>query len=131
MNLKINMTMNLNVSKLISFSMFGIVCFSGISCAEKQQERPNILLIMADDHANRAISAYDGSINSTPNIDKLAEKGAIFLNSYCGNSICAPSRATILTGKHNHKHDITGNGRAWNSDQTLFPRILKIGRVHV
>lgn len=92
---------------------------------EAEPTRPNIIYIMADDHANRAISAYDGSINNTPNIDRLAEEGAIFLNSFCANSICGPSRASILTGTHSHINGITGNGAAWDSLQMVFPRELR------
>ena len=97
------------------------------SCKNEQAKsvRPNFIFIMADDHANRAISAYDGTINQTPNIDRLADEGAIFKNSFCTNSICGPSRASILTGKHSHKNGITGNGAPWNGSQTLFPRIMK------
>ncbi len=92
---------------------------------EAEPPRPNIIFIMADDHANRAISAYDGSINRTPNIDRLAAEGAIFLNSFCANSICGPSRASILTGTHSHVNGVTGNGAAWDSLQMVFPRALK------
>ena len=97
------------------------------SCKTEEQEnnRPNFIFIMADDHANRTISAYDGTINRTPNIDRLADEGAIFTQSFCANSICGPSRATILTGKHSHKNGITGNGAPWDGSQMLFPRILK------
>lgn len=56
--------------------------------------RPNILFIFSDDHAPHAISAYGSKINHTPQIDRLAREGAIFRNSFCANSICAPSRAT-------------------------------------
>ncbi|MGB1126279.1 MAG: sulfatase-like hydrolase/transferase, partial [Phycisphaeraceae bacterium] len=63
-----------------------------------KQSRPNILFIFTDDHASQSISAYGSKINQTPNIDRIANEGAIFLNSFCGNSICGPSRASILTG---------------------------------
>ena len=59
-------------------------------------ERPNILFIFSDDHAINAISAYEGplaEVAPTPNIDRIAKEGAVFLNSFCGNSICGPSRA--------------------------------------
>lgn len=92
---------------------------------ETAPTRPNIIFIMADDHANRAISAYNGSINATPNIDRLADEGALFLNSFCANSICGPSRASILTGTHSHVNGVTGNGAAWDSLQMVFPRALK------
>jgi arylsulfatase A-like enzyme len=100
-----------------------------IACGDKEGRtgyvRPNILFIMSDDHANRTISAYGDSINRTPNIDRLAAEGAIFFNSFCANSICAPSRSTILTGKHNHKNGVYTNGSPWNGSQSQFPRILK------
>ncbi len=95
-------------------------------CARNAEERPpNIIFILSDDHANRTISAYDGTVNRTPNIDRLAEEGALFLNSFCANSICGPSRASILTGKHSHRNGVTGNGAPWNGEQTLFPRLLQ------
>ncbi|MFA8437169.1 MAG: sulfatase [Marinifilaceae bacterium] len=95
------------------------------SLQAQEAEKPNIIFIMADDHANRAISAYGGGINQTPNIDRIAREGAIFRNNFCANSICGPSRATILTGKHSHMNGVTGNACAWDGSQTLFPRIMK------
>ena len=62
-----------------------------------QDNRPNILFIMSDDHAYQAISAYDDKLIQTPNIDKIAKEGILFSNASVTNSICAPSRATILT----------------------------------
>ncbi len=90
--------------------------------------RPNILFIFSDDHAQNTISAYGGVLNAvhqTPNIDRLADEGAIFRNSFCANSICQPSRATVMTGKHSHKNGVLGNGVVWNSRQTRFPRLLE------
>ncbi|MDD4144819.1 MAG: sulfatase-like hydrolase/transferase, partial [Prolixibacteraceae bacterium] len=65
------------------------------NCSPKKQEaeRPNILFIMSDDHAYQAISAYGYGLNETPNIDRLANEGAIFTRANVTNSICAPSRA--------------------------------------
>lgn len=80
---------------------------------------------MADDHAARTISAYGSDINRTPNIDRVADEGAIFTNSFVANSICGPSRASILTGKHSHKHGVTENGKPWDNSQMVFPRVLK------
>ena len=57
---------------------------------------------MSDDHAYQAISAYSNSLTQTPNIDRIANEGMIFSNACVTNSICAPSRAVILTGKHSH-----------------------------
>src|SRR5712692_7446667 len=66
---------------------------------------PNILYIMADDHASHAISAYGSRINQTPNLDRIARDGMRFDNCFCTNSICTPSRGVIMTGQYSH---ITG-----------------------
>ena len=65
-------------------------------------EHPNILFIMADDHASKAISAYEYGINNTPNIDRIANEGIRLNHCYVTNSICTPSRAAILAGTYNH-----------------------------
>lgn len=70
--------------------------------APPKGRRPNILFIMADDHAAKAIGAYGAGINKTPHIDRLAREGMLFNHCYVTNSICTPSRAAILTGTHNH-----------------------------
>ena len=88
------------------------------SCVNKQKPAnndPNIIFIMADDHARRTISAYGHDINHTPNIDRIAEEGAIFRNCFCGNCMCGPSRASILSGKHSHKHGVVRNAKDWDS----------------
>jgi arylsulfatase A-like enzyme len=106
--------------------MAAAVAVTGLTNIKAADKRPNILFLFSDDHANRAISAYSGGeINQTPNIDRIANEGAIFLNSFCANSICGPSRASILTGKHSHKNGVFGNGSYWDGAQTLFPRELK------
>lgn len=69
--------------------------------------QPNILFIMADDHAARAISAYGAGINATPNIDRIAAEGMRLDHCYVTNSICTPSRAAILTGTYNHVNGVT------------------------
>ncbi|RPI44036.1 MAG: sulfatase, partial [Bacteroidetes bacterium] len=72
------------------------------SAGEKDQARPNIIFIMSDDHAYQAISAYSDQLIRTPGIDRIAGEGMLFTNACVTNSICAPSRAVILTGKHSH-----------------------------
>jgi arylsulfatase A-like enzyme len=69
--------------------------------------RPNILFIMTDDHAAHAMSCYGSRINETPNMDRIAAGGMRFDNCFCTNSICTPSRATILTGTYNHVNGVT------------------------
>lgn len=70
------------------------------------EERPNILFIFSDDHAQHAISAYGSKVNKTPNIDRLADGGVRFSNSFVTNSICTPSRATLLTGQYSHLNGV-------------------------
>ena len=88
--------------KHIVFTFFALNILGCVKNDKTTLSRPNILFIMSDDHAYQAISAYSQKLIHTPNIDKIAESGAIFENACVTNSICAPSRATILTGKHNH-----------------------------
>ncbi len=87
-------------------------------------KRPNILFIFSDDHALRTIGTYGSGLNRTPHIDRLADEGAVFLRSYCATSICCPSRAAILTGKHGHKNGVLGNADRWRNEQFVFPRAL-------
>lgn len=77
-----------------------------LAAAPAAPVRPNILLIYSDDHAQAAISAYGSKVNQTPNIDRIAEGGARFTNSFVTNSICTPSRATLLTGQYSHLNGV-------------------------
>ncbi|WP_411039859.1 sulfatase [Subsaxibacter sp. CAU 1640] len=93
-----------------------------------EQTRPNIIFIMADDHATQAISAYGHPISKlapTPNIDRIANDGAIFKNNFCTNSICGPSRAVVLTGKHSHVNGFRMNGDQFDGSQPTFPKMLQ------
>ncbi|MEW4563131.1 sulfatase [Bremerella sp. JC770] len=97
--------------------------------AEQAAKRPNILFIFSDDHAINAISAYGGDLADvapTPNIDRLAKEGMLFRNSFCANSICGPSRATILTGKHSHKNGFMRNsGQGMDQSQWTLSKSLQ------
>ncbi|MGF1758217.1 sulfatase [Photobacterium sagamiensis] len=106
------------------------------------KKRPNIIYIMSDDHALRAISAYQSDIAHlapTPNIDRLARNGARFDNSFVTNSLCGPSRAAMLTGKFGHKNGFNHNGQLFDGHQVVWPRLLKnhgyttacIGKWHI
>ncbi|HEC43322.1 MAG TPA: DUF4976 domain-containing protein [Bacteroides sp.] len=88
------------------------------------QDRPNILFIMSDDHAYQAISAYSDKLISTPNIDRIAGEGILFTNACVTNSICAPSRATILTGKHTHINGKIDNSMPFDTNQVTFPQLF-------
>ena len=88
-------------------------------------ERPNILFIMSDDHAYQAISAYSKTLINTPNIDRIANEGMLFTNASVTNSICAPSRATILTGKHAHITGKIDNLKPFDTTQVTFPQLFQ------
>ncbi|HET8737594.1 MAG TPA: sulfatase-like hydrolase/transferase, partial [Pricia sp.] len=118
-----------------SIVFVAILCFWGCRTENKKKlaetKRPNILFIMADDHAIQAISAYGHPISQlapTPNIDRIAENGALFHRAYVTNSICGPSRAVILTGKHSHINGFRQNGDRFDGNQPTLPKMLqKIG----
>lgn len=107
-----------------------IVLLASTAAATAEDQRPNILFLFSDDHAVNAISAYGGRLAKfapTPNIDRLAREGAVFLNSFCGNSICGPSRATILTGKHSHQNGFMRNGNNFDQGQWTVAKALQKG----
>ena len=89
------------------------------------KKRPNIIFIMTDDHASHAMSCYGSKINKTPNLDRIANEGMLFKNSFCTNSICAPCRAVILTGKYSHLNGITDNRKRFDGSQQTFPKLLQ------
>ncbi|MFT5762665.1 MAG: arylsulfatase A-like enzyme, partial [Saprospiraceae bacterium] len=88
--------------KEIILFLFYIVTISGCSMPKDKEVKPNILFIMTDDHSYQTFSAYDKRFIQTPNLDRIANEGVKFSNSFVTNSICAPSRAVMLTGKHSH-----------------------------
>ncbi len=90
-----------------------------------KDQRPNIIFIMCDDHAQQAISAYGSSLIETPNIDRIGKEGIIFSNSFVANSICAPSRAVMLTGKHSHLNGMRDNLDEFDGSQVTFPKLLQ------
>jgi arylsulfatase A-like enzyme len=98
--------------------------------AQKEQKRPNIIFILSDDHAKPAISAY-GGINAqlapTPNIDRIANEGALFNNMLCTNSISGPSRASLITGKYSNMHGMYQNegGIVFDNTQPTTATILQ------
>ncbi|ADY29112.1 sulfatase [Cellulophaga lytica DSM 7489] len=113
---------------IVVLLVFAIGCKQKKSPEKQTKKRPNIIYIMSDDHAVQAISAYNHPISKlapTPNIDKIATEGAIFNGSYVTNSICGPSRAVILTGKHSHINGFRQNGDHFDGNQETLPKILK------
>lgn len=102
----------------------GLICLT-VNLFAQSPKRPNIIFIMSDDHAYQAISAYDQRLISTPNIDRIAKAGILFTNASVTNSICAPSRATILTGKHSHLNGKVDNHFKFDTTNITFPQILQ------
>ncbi|WP_341226773.1 sulfatase [uncultured Arcticibacterium sp.] len=102
-----------------------VLAFAAFSCQQEEQKKPNILFIMSDDHAYQAISAYDNTLIETPNIDRIANEGMLFTNACVTNSICAPSRAVILTGKHSHLNGKIDNNFPFDTTQMTFPQLLQ------
>ncbi|QEG00313.1 Arylsulfatase [Stieleria maiorica] len=111
----------------VLLTVFALSCIAPHVTARQ----PNILFIFSDDHALNAISAYGGrlaEVAPTPNIDRIANEGALFRNSFCANSICGPSRACILTGKHSHKNGFLRNtGTGFDQSQWTVAKSLKRG----
>ena len=89
-------------------------------------QQPNIVVIFSDDHTQQTISAYGSKLMQTPNIDRIAKEGALFNNVFVTNSICAPSRAVLLTGKYSHINGLKDNGprRFFDPLQQQIQKIL-------
>jgi arylsulfatase A-like enzyme len=110
---------------LLSLVLISFVSIAFFAFKTKKQKRPNIVFIMSDDHAYQAISAYDKRLTQTPNIDRIANEGMLFSNACVTNSICAPSRAVILTGKHSHLNGKIDNYFPFDTTNITFPQILQ------
>ncbi|MFT6879361.1 MAG: arylsulfatase A-like enzyme [Arcticibacterium sp.] len=101
------------------------------SCqTEKAIKKPNVIFIMTDDHAKKAMSAYEGSVMQTPHLDQLAAEGVLFDRAYCTNSICGPSRAVVLTGKHSHKNGFMSNHDTFDGDQASLAKYMQSAGYH-
>ena len=91
-------------------------------------DRPNILFIMADDHTSQTWGCYNSRLApciSTPNIDRIAAEGALLNNCFCTNSICVPSRATILTGQYSHENGVRTLADSLDPDQDIVAKHLQ------
>ena len=121
------------------FIPFGLMLIVFLSCQTEIESPPNIVFIMSDDHAYQAVSAYGYGLNNTPNIDRIAQEGALFQKGFVTNSICAPSRAVMLTGKHSFVNGKVDNIQDFNWDQDNFAKHLQkagyqtalIGKIHL
>ena len=90
-----------------------------------EQERPNIIFIMTDDHTTQAMSCYGGNLIETPNMDRIADEGMRFDNCYATNALSGPSRACILTGKFSHRNGFTDNASTFDGSQLTFPKVMR------
>ena len=109
-----------------------LICLAGMTSNQVSAataRRPNILFIFSDDHAQHAISAYGSTVNETPHLDRLGEAGAVFTNSFVTNSICTPSRATLLTGQYSHHNGVPVFNRFDGSRDTVAKRLQAAGGV--
>jgi arylsulfatase A-like enzyme len=129
--IRYNLSLLLNLLARLAIGLFLV---DGLACGETPPansdgsipgQRPNIIFILSDDHACSAISAYGSVIAQTPNIDRIANEGIVFTNAMVENSICAPSRAAILTGKFSFINGETENGIVFNGNQQTFPKLLR------
>ena len=105
--------------------LLSLLCFASATVFSLAADRPNIVFIFTDDHCEQALSAYDPSRMTTPNMDRLAKEGMLFNRCYVTNAICGPSRAVILTGKYSHLNGFMTNGNSFNGDQQTFPKLLQ------
>ena len=113
-----------SMKKIVVF-LCVFVAFGYVSAQQLAGKRPNIIYMMSDDHGYQAISAYGYGLNKTPNIDQLAEKGMLFTRAFVTNSICGPSRAVMLTGKHSHINGFKDNHSRFNGDQPTVAKYLQ------
>jgi arylsulfatase A-like enzyme len=109
--------------KLAVLAVFVAIILIEVHAADN---RPNIIFIMSDDHAAHAIGAYGSRVNQTPNIDRLAREGMLLRNVFATNSICTPSRATILTGQYSHLNGVPVFNR-FDSSRTTVASLLQRG----
>lgn len=127
----------MNTDKLLIILL--LVIANTVVSAQSQRKRPNIVYIMSDDHGYQAVSAYGHGLNHTPHIDRLATEGALFTRATVTNSLCAPSRAVLLTGKHSYVNGKIDNEATFDWNQNNFAKILQtsgyqtalIGKIHM
>lgn len=112
-------------SAITAMSLATLGVLAACQPKEQQPKRPNIVFIMSDDHAYQAISAYSDKLIKTPHIDRIASEGILFTNACVANSICAPSRATILTGKHSHINGKIDNVFPFDTTNVTFPQLFQ------
>ncbi len=112
------------------FGSFASLALAGTSCrTETAAKRPNILFIMTDDHSSNAIGCYGSKVNETPHMDRIANEGMRMDRVFATNSICTPSRATILTGKYSHLNGVPVFNR-FDGSQPTVAKLLQAAGYH-
>ncbi|MDB6069045.1 MAG: betC 1, partial [Verrucomicrobiales bacterium] len=133
-------TVRMNFRRLVPLFLILALCPAAASAAPAVDpiapaapsgpvSRPNIIFIMSDDHAAHAISCYGSKVNQTPNLDRIAASGMKFTQAFVTNSICTPSRATLLTGKYSHLNGSPVFNR-FDGAQPHVARMLQAGGYH-
>lgn len=108
-----------------TLSVIPLLTLAAQAMAQSQQ-RPNIVYIMTDDHTAQMMSCYGNSYMQTPNLDRIAQEGVLFRNSFVANSLSGPSRACLITGKHSHKNGFTNNEHGvFDGSQQTLPKLLQ------
>ena len=138
------MTINLFARSLMGLTTLSALLLTTLAYSPRKQEtlppvQPNIIFIFSDDHAYQAISAYGSKLAKTPNIDRIGNEGAILHANVVTNSICGPSRATLLTGKYSHLNGYKLNEKVFDVNQPVFSEELQkngyqtawIGKMHL
>ena len=104
----------------------GLLMLSPTLHAAAATPRPNIIFIMTDDHAAHALSCYGSKVNQTPHLDRIAQGGMLFRNAFVPNSICTPSRASILSGQYSHLNGVPVFNRLDGARQNMA-KLLQAG----
>ncbi len=105
-----------------------VAILGGKATSAAEPKRPNIVFIFSDDHAYQTISAYNDprKLLETPHIDRIGREGVRFDRCVVPNSICGPSRASVLTGKYSHRNGFYNNTNSrFDGSQPTFPKMLK------
>jgi len=112
---------------VVMLAVGSVAAWQAAGAPAAEPARPNILFIFTDDHAAHALSCYGSKVNETPHLDRLAAGGARFTNSFVTNSICSPSRATLLTGQYSHKNGVPVFNMFDGSRDTVAKRLQAAG----
>ena len=113
---------NYNYTKSVLLTLVLFISLVNYCSSQSTVKKPNIILILADDMGYGDISAFNGGLNRTPNLDKLVKESVYFSQAYSGSPVCTPSRAALLTGRYPHR---TG---AITLNMELFPELTRIDK---